>query len=165
MKNSIIITLLTISLSSCKQTVHLAQSPVTIGSVVYQGYGAKIDMQSVMSMGDLNKSYQTMSPLDTVYAKVEGKILEVCSKKGCWMTLEMGNGNEIMMRFKDYGFFMPLNADGTVIVSGKAFVSEISVDDLKHYAEDAGATEATIEAIINPEKTYSFEAVGALLAL
>ena len=77
----------------------------------------------------------------------------------------MGSGNEIMVRFKDYGFFMPLNADGTVIVSGKAFVSETSVDDLKHYAEDAGATEATIEAILNPEKTYSFEAVGALLAL
>ena len=50
MKNSIIITLLTISLSSCKQTVHPVQSPVTIGSVVYQGYGAKINTQSVMSM-------------------------------------------------------------------------------------------------------------------
>ena len=165
MKHCIIVILLIISLSSCKQTVHPSQSPVTIGSVVYQGYGAIINAQSVMSMDDLAKSYEAMSSADTVYTKVEGKILEVCSKKGCWMSLDMGSGKDVMVRFKDYGFFMPLNADGTVIVSGKAFVSETSVDDLKHYAEDAGATEATIEAILNPEKTYSFEAFGALLAL
>tara|TARA_B110000114_G_scaffold7116_1_gene7216 strand:+ start:31 stop:528 length:498 start_codon:yes stop_codon:yes gene_type:complete len=165
MKNSIIITLLIISLTSCKQTVRPAQSPVTIGSVVYQGYGAKINTQSVISMDALTKSYETMSPLDTVYTTVEGKILEVCSKKGCWMSLDMGTDKDVMVRFKDYGFFMPLNADGTVIISGKAFVSETSIDDLKHYAEDAGATEATIEAIVSPETTYSFEAVGALLAL
>ena len=60
---------------------------------------------------------------------------------------------------------MPLDADGAVIVSGKAFVSETSVDDLKHYAEDAGATQAAIEAIVSPKKTYTFEAAGVLLAI
>ena len=165
MKNNAIIILMILSFTSCKQITRQVQSPVTIRTIEYQGYGATLDAQSVMSMVNLAAAYESMTLSDTVYTKVEGKIKEVCSKKGCWMTLEMGSGNEIMVRFKDYGFFMPLNADGTVIVSGKAFVSETSVDDLKHYAEDAGATEATIEAILNPEKTYSFEAVGALLAL
>tara|TARA_B110000967_G_scaffold50228_1_gene51364 strand:- start:2420 stop:2917 length:498 start_codon:yes stop_codon:yes gene_type:complete len=165
MKNNAIIILMVLSLASCKQTTRPAQTPVTIGSVVYQGYGATLDAQSVMSMDNLAAAYASMTPSDTVYTKVEGKIKEVCSKKGCWMTLDMGSGNDIMVRFKDYGFFMPLDAEGAVIVSGKAFVSETSVDDLKHYAEDAGATEAAIEAIVSPEKTYSFEAVGALLAI
>jgi len=40
-----------------------------------------------------------------------------------------------MVRFKDYGFFMPLDASGKeVIVAGKAFVTEVSVADLKHYS-------------------------------
>jgi hypothetical protein len=118
-----------------------------------------------MSVSDLASAYSTMTTLDTVYGKVKGEIKEVCSKKGCWMTLDMGAGNNIMVRFKDYGFFIPLNAEGSVIVSGKAFISETSVDDLKHYAEDSGDTEEIIEAITIPEKTYSFEADGVLLAI
>ena len=81
------------------------------------------------------------------------------------MKLPLAEEKEVMVRFKDYGFFMPLDAEGAVIVSGKAFVSETSVDDLKHYAEDAGATQAAIEAIVSPKKTYTFEAVGVLLAI
>ena len=71
----------------------------------------------------------------------------------------------LMQAIIRYGFFIPLNAEGSVIVSGKAFISETSVDDLKHYAEDSGDTEEIIEAITIPEKTYSFEADGVLLAI
>mgnify|MGYP006131130761 FL=1 len=154
-----------LSFTSCKQITRQVQSPVTIGTIEYQGYGATLDAQSVMSIVNLAAAYDSMTLSDTVYTKVEGKIKEVCSKKGCWMTLDMGSGNDIMVRFKDYSFFMPLDAEGAVIVSGKAFVSETSVDDLKHYAEDAGATQAAIEAIVSPKKTYTFEAVGVLLAI
>jgi hypothetical protein len=47
---------------------------------------------------------------------------------------------------------------------GLAYVSETSVSDLRHYAEDAGASSAEIEAIIAPKITYSFMADGVLLA-
>ena len=154
-----------ISFTSCKQSTIPDQSLLTIDSIDYHGFGANIDTQSLMTMSDLANAYAVMSPMDTVYGKVRGEIKEVCSKKGCWMTLDMGSGNNIMVRFKDYGFFIPLNAEGSVIVSGKAFISETSVDDLKHYAEDSGDTEEIIEAITIPEKTYSFEADGVLLAI
>jgi hypothetical protein len=36
--------------------------------------------------------------------------------------------------------------------------------DLRHYAEDAGASSAEIEAITEPKITYSFMADGVLLA-
>lgn len=165
MKNNIIIILILICFTACKQSTRLSQPPLTIDSVEYQNFGANLNTQSVMSVSDLASAYSTMTTLDTVYGKVKGEIKEVCSKKGCWMILDMGSGNNIMVRFKDYGFFMPLDAEGSVIVSGKAFISETSVDDLKHYAEDSGATVEVIEAIINPEQTYSFEADGVLLAI
>ena len=80
------------------------------------------------------------------------------------MTLDLGEEKDLMVRFKDYGFFMPLDAKGDVIINGYATISETSVADLKHYAEDAGASELEIEAIVAPELTYSFEADGVLLA-
>ena len=78
---------------------------------------------------------------------------------------EAGNDDEtIMVRFKDYGFFMPLDAAGKeVIVAGKAFVNEVSVADLKHYAEDAGKSSEEIANITEPAMEFAFEANGVLL--
>ena len=59
---------------------------------------------------------------------------------------------------------MPKNiADKDVIVNGKAYVTEVSVDEQRHYAEDAGKTEEEIAAITEPKRTLSFEADGVLL--
>lgn len=104
-----------------------------------------------------------MKPGDTINTKVKAEIIEVCSKKGCWMTLDMDDEKEVMVKFKDYGFFMPLDAKGEVIISGKAFVAETPVDELKHYAEDAGKSKEEIEAITVPQLEYKFEADGVLL--
>ena len=80
------------------------------------------------------------------------------------MKLDLGNSKESMVRFKDYGFFVPLDADNKeVIVNGKAYVTKISVDELKHYAKDGGKSEEEIAAIIEPEFTYAFEADGVLM--
>jgi hypothetical protein len=80
------------------------------------------------------------------------------------MNLDLDGEKDLMVRFKDYGFFMPLDAKGEVIINGYATISETSVEELRHYAEDAGASEQEIEAIVEPELTYSFEADGVLLA-
>ncbi len=56
-----------------------------------------------------------------------------------------------------------LHASGEAIVNGKAFVSETSVEELKHYAEDAGKSKEEIEAITEPKRTYGFLADGVLL--
>ena len=59
---------------------------------------------------------------------------------------------------------MPKDIAGReVIVNGKAFVNEVSVEELRHYAEDAGKSEEEIAQITEPEKTYSFLADGVLL--
>ena len=39
--------------------------------------------------------------------KITGKVTEVCQEKGCWMKIERENGEQLMVKFKDYGFFMP----------------------------------------------------------
>jgi len=94
----------------------------------------------------------------------ESNIKSVCKKKGCWMKMELAGDDNSFVKFKDYGFFVPLNADNSLaIVSGKAFVDVVSVDELKHYAKDGGKSSAEIAKITKPEVTYSFLASGVYI--
>ena len=59
---------------------------------------------------------------------------------------------------------MPKDSKGKeVIVNGKAFVSVVPVDELKHYAQDKGESKESIAAITEPKTTFSFLADGVLI--
>ncbi len=106
-----------------------------------------------------------MNGKDSLKIKLRATINETCQKKGCWMTLDMGNGEEMRVRFKDYGFFVPKEGVNgkKVVIDGYAFPDTISVDDLRHLAEDAGKSEAEIAAINEPEIGVNFEATGVII--
>lgn len=66
--------------------------------------------------------------------------------------------------FKDYGFFVPKDLEGEqVVMEGVLKRSVSSVDEQRHYAEDAGKSAAEIAAIQQPDTAYTFEAVGVLI--
>jgi len=130
----------------------------------YASYGEKITDENVISKELAAEAFNSLKEGDTINLKFVSSINEVCKSKGCWMKLDLGKGKESMVRFKDYGFFVPLDADNKeVIVNGKAFVTEISAKEQQHYAKDAGKSEEEIAAIIEPEFTYAFEADGVLM--
>jgi len=131
--------------------------------VNYKSFGAEITDAGVISKEEMNLKFKTLKAGDTLNVKFASKINNVCKTKGCWMKLDLGEG-ESMVRFKDYGFFMPLNSDNReVIVNGKAYVTEISVKELQHYAKDAGKSDEEIALITKPEFTYAFLADGVLM--
>ncbi len=74
------------------------------GKNTYVSYGAKIDDNGAVSINELNSKIATV---DTLVVKVESTINQTCTKKGCWMKVDLGDENEMMVRFKDYGFFVP----------------------------------------------------------
>ena len=144
------------------QNIKSKRLPVKIDSVSYFSYGTGFDLLNIVSTDYLIEKIEN-SP-DSVQLKVKGKIIDVCSKKGCWMTIELPNKQELMVRFKDYGFFVPVDSSGEVIINGLAYINNTSVDELRHYAKDAGASINDIESIVEPKITYNFEAEGVLLA-
>ncbi|HEX5001941.1 MAG TPA: DUF4920 domain-containing protein [Bacteroidia bacterium] len=124
-------------------------------------YGEKITDKGAIPVTELAKK---MDGQNELAIKVEGVVLEVCQVKGCWMTLDLGNGEKMRVTFKDYGFFMPKNISGkTVVIEGIASLSTTSVEELKHYAEDAGKTKAEIDKITAPKKEMTFEAAGVIV--
>jgi len=126
-----------------------------------RNYGAKIDATGAMSMEEFTKQVKGK---DEMKAKVEGKVAAVCQTKGCWMTLETGDGSKMRVTFKDYGFFVPKDISGkTVIIEGIATVNTTSVDELRHYAEDAKKSKEEIEKITEPKTELVFEADGVIV--
>ncbi len=96
--------------------------------------------------------------------KVKGTVSKVCEKKGCWITLAQTDGDGIMIRFKDYKFFMPKDIVGKdVVLQGTAKKITTSVEMLKHYAEDAGTSKEEIEKITEPKTEIEFIATGVLV--
>lgn len=103
---------------------------------------------------------------DSVQAKVNTKIIETCTKKGCWMTVDMGDAQPPMrVRFLDYGFFVPTEGvEGrNTVFEGIAYRDTLSVEALQHYAYDAGKDSTEILAITKPEAVVSFTATGVII--
>jgi hypothetical protein len=131
---------------------------------VYSSFGDKISEENALTSAEMLTKFASLKAGDTINLKFASNIKEVCTKKGCWMKLSLTAEKETMVRFKDYGFFMPLDAkDSQVIVQGKAFVKETSVKELQHYAADAGKTKEEIAKITAPKKEFAFEANGVLM--
>ncbi len=154
-----------LALASCKNENPQPQTEPAEVEVAtqYQSFGAQISDDEVLTAAQMAEKYKGLTPGDTVNVKFTSTVKDVCQKKGCWMNLAMGDA-ETMVRFKDYGFFMPKDIAGQeVIVSGKAYVEEMSVDDQRHYAEDGGKSADEIAAITEPKRTLAFEADGVLI--
>jgi len=121
----------------------------------------------VFSITDLNeytKINNETSDFDKKDVKIEGKILSSCPMKGCWMKIK-ADEDTILVRFKDYGFFVPKNGieGDKVIVNGKISVETLSVEQLRHYAEDAGKSQEEINLIKDPQVSLTFLADGVYI--
>ncbi len=134
--------------------------------VDYQVFGDSITADGAISQEEMAAKYESMKSNDTLDVKFVSQIKATCKKKGCWMTLALVKDQEAFIKFKDYAFFVPKEGaeNHTAIVSGKAFIEETSVDQLKHEAKDAGKTQAEIDQITQPSKNYRFMANGVLIA-
>jgi hypothetical protein len=153
------------SFTACKQSKNESKAIVSASSQLkFSSFGDKITEVNAMSSQEMLAEFENMHFGDTSLVKFSATIKEVCAKKGCWMKLALGATAETMVRFKDYGFFIPLDAKGKeVIVAGKAFLKVTAVDELQHYAEDAGMSEEEIAKITSVKKEFSFEASSVLL--
>ncbi|MGK0251839.1 MAG: glucose/arabinose dehydrogenase, partial [Gammaproteobacteria bacterium] len=78
----------------------------------YASFGAKISASNAMTQGQINEKYAQLKPGDTAVVKFEAPINAVCKSKGCWMRLDIAEEEKVFVKFKDYGFFVPLDTEG-----------------------------------------------------
>ena len=135
-----------------------------IQETAYSSFGDEISQADAISFDKMAEKYASLKAGDTIPMKFSSQVNTVCQNKGCWMRVNLGE-EEALVKFKDYGFFVPKDIAGQeVIMEGVAFVDEMSVEDQKHFAQDAGKTQEEIDAITEPKRTLSFISSGVLVA-
>lgn len=171
MKRIFLLFMLSIFVFSCKNETkqteeksEITQNVSDEQKISYSSFGKEINDSDALSAKKMAAKFESMTIGDSINTKIIAKVDEVCQAKGCWMKVDLGNGEQAMVKFKDYGFFMPMDIAGKeVVLNGKAFVNEVPVEEQRHYAEDAGKSAEEIAKITEPKRTFSFVADGVLL--
>ena len=162
MKKVFVLAVAVFSMIACKNVE--VKEVTSVAPEKFQSFGDSITAEGAITKEELLAKFETLKEGDTIELKFRSEIKDVCQKKGCWMNMNLSDDKNTFVRFKDYGFFMPFNAAGSeAIVNGKAFISVETVDELKHYAKDAGKSQVAIDSITEPKVSYSFLSNAVLI--
>ena len=138
-------------------TLAMAQPPdlpTTPGTT----YGGNVNVAGAVPVTELPQLLKSEQPK---MVKVTGTVTDVCPKMGCWLSLQMSDKSSVFVKMKDYGFFVPTELKGkTVVIDGEAKVLKTSVEELRHYAEDAKKSQQEIDAIKEPKEEIRLTATG-----
>lgn len=159
---------LVLSLSSCKNNSDPKPEAKVQGDQklsTYSALGEQMSNDYILSPRQMHSLFQEMAIGDTFEVKFQTRVNSVCKKKGCWMQLDLDGEEEAMVTFKNYEVVVPTDIEiKQVVVEGSAYISEPSVEEPLHFAEDAGKSAEEVQAIRQPEKTFSFLADAVLIA-
>lgn len=163
-KNLIAFVIVTSTIVGCKNETTKTESEAETEDVVQTIEGRYGD-----STWEVDEAYDAASfnfllgDRDSLDAVLTGEISSVCQAKGCWMKMDV-EGLDMLVRFRDYGYFVPMNGSGhQATVKGTFYVDSTSVDQLKEYARDAEKSQEEIDAITEYEIGYSFMADGVVI--
>ncbi len=144
----------TVSEEQTQETVEVNEGLAVFGD-------ANITEEGVVSTDEL---LAMLNDSDSVQVKVEGDIMDVCKKKGCWLEMKLNDEQNMTVKFKDYEFFVPMNSAGKkAVIEGIAKVEVQDVDWLKHKASDAGKSQEEIDQITEPVTSVTFMATGVII--
>ena len=105
--------------------------------------GAPLSGSPLLDPAAATELFQSLAATDTVQTGFRAKVLEVCQMKGCWMRVELDQEETVMVRFKDYGFFVPKDIAGSEVwVEGQAFISEVSEGENRNLIPPEGFASA-----------------------
>lgn len=137
--------------------------PPAGNAIVGDTYGSAVEAKTESKAISVEKLSKKLKKEDKKIENiaVKGKVVDVCEKKGCWLTIQTEDDSQFFVKMKDYAFFVPTALKGkTVVLDGSAQRKVTSVDEQKHYAEDGKKPQAEIDAITKPKEEIRFVANG-----
>ncbi|MEX0724596.1 MAG: DUF4920 domain-containing protein [Gracilimonas sp.] len=124
----------------------------------YEVFGAQVsEWNDAVSLTDLISEAEKFSSKEVT---LETEVAQVCEKKGCFFVANDGD-NSARITFKDYGFFIPTDSKGKKVkLIGQFEIKDLSEDQAKHYAEDAGEDPDEIKGV---QKEYTIVATSVMV--
>ncbi len=126
-------------------------------------FGEKTTADGAVTVEELFSQLQAKEGKKEATVKLKGVVTTVCQMEGCWIKVKSPNG-PMMVKMKDHKFLVPVILEGkNVVISGVAEEKITSVEQLRHYAEDAGKSKEEIAKIKEPKREVVMEARGILV--
>lgn len=123
-----------------------------------ENYGGGIGLTAETPLSDVIRRADDLGDEPVL---VRGRVTDVCQRKGCWTIIRDGN-QQVRVRFKDYGFFLPTDCTGReALVEGVVEVKTLSEDMARHYEEEARAGDPG--AVRGPRREVLLVASGVQL--
>lgn len=127
-----------------------------------KSYGKKFDAKNAKPVSSLSQDMGTQTEMENVV--LAGEITQVCQAAGCWIKMKNEQGADVFVKFKDHAFLVPKDLAGhKAVIKGTAVKKTVSVEERRHLAEDAGATEEEIAKITEPQEELRVEATGIIV--
>lgn len=104
----------------------------------------------------LDAALAGFDPANTAPGVYQGRIVEVCEKRGCWAKLELdGQAARVMPR--EHGFMVPRDLRGEAKVYGVLVSKDLSEASAKYAKEHPGEPNPI------PEQEYRIDALGIVM--
>ncbi|GAB5521318.1 MAG: DUF4920 domain-containing protein [Rhodothermales bacterium] len=156
--------LVVLLLTACQQPADLERAPQPDA---YTAYGATVEEDGALPIQAVAAEPEMYTEQNV---KVEGTIVKVCQMKGCWLTLDLGDGETVRVAVDkteegEYTFMFPKDISGRRVIMDAYFETKFqSVEDQAHFARDEGKTQEEIDAMnLQPERQMWLTAYGALV--
>ena len=126
-------------------------------------YGEDITLKEKTNISDILSNPEVY--LDKAVL-VEGEILDVCPKMGCWMEIKSDvEGEKIKVKVKDGEIVFPVEAKGkNALVEGKVYKIDLTVEEAvgyyEHQAEERG-DEFDPSTVTEAVTIYQIKGLGA----
>ena len=126
-------------------------------------FGEKTTLENAITVDQLFAKMKNADNANSVSIKLKGVVREVCKAEGCWIKIQSPDGS-MMVKMKDHSFTVPLILNGkSIVINGIAEQKLTSVEQLRHFAEDAGKSKEEIAKIKEPKKEIIVQAKGILV--
>jgi len=135
MKRTILISIAVLLFAACNQSATATPKPTKNAGV--ETYGAPVPNGQSISITEVLKDPDKYKGKPIL---VDGIVRKACEKKGCWMEVAESGSKDVQgcrVTFKDYGFFVRLDAAGSKArMQGELTVEKVSKDHVAHLEQE-----------------------------
>ncbi|MCX7555352.1 DUF4920 domain-containing protein [Xanthomonadaceae bacterium JHOS43] len=118
-----------------------------------EGWGEPVPAGKALA---LDAALATFNPANTEPGVYQGRIVDVCEKRGCWAKLEL-DGHSARVMPRDHGFMVPRDVRGMARVYGVLLSEDLSEASAKYAEEHPGEPNPI------PVREFRIDALGIVM--